>query len=254
MENWIKQILPSRFVNWIRKYRAYRFRIIFDFYPLCGSKKGEVSYEYRLSKEGVSRDYVFSHFDGAGLRFLDYGGGDGQLRYLLGHKDHLTSDETLYQKNKQIFDAKYQYWGVDLYSEGPNIITGDVCESNYFDEKYLSFFDVVYSNNVFEHLHRPWVAVENIYRMMKKDGIAIIVVPFSCRYHESPGDYFRYTHKVFESLFNDCGPVEVLRSGYDIVNRRSDERGTGQYNDYPPIDYLGGWREVWHTVTVLRKL
>ena len=113
---------------------------------------------------------------------------------------------------------------------------------------------MIYRNNVFEHLKRPWTAAENLSKMFKPGGIIITVVPFSQRYHEDPQDFFRYTHIGIASLFEDCDTYESLEAGYDIAGRRTDWQGRGKTNDTVPIDSFGAWRETWFTVSILRKL
>ncbi len=82
----------------------------------------------------------------------------------------------------------------------------------------------------------------------------VTVVPFSQRYHESPGDYYRYTHKGVEEIFYSAANFEVLESGYDIKGRRINWQGTGQASDIVPVDKFGAWRETWYVVCVMRKI
>lgn len=114
--------------------------------------------------------------------------------------------------------------------------------------------DFIYSNNVFEHLKKPWVAAQNLTKLLKPHGIIITIVPFSQRYHEDPGDYFRYTHTGIFSLFEDFGSFELLKTGYDICGRRNNWQGGGFNNDIVPVDNFGAWRETWFTVSVMRKI
>jgi SAM-dependent methyltransferase len=161
----------------------------------------------------------------------------------------------LYEINKAKFKAKYHYFGVDLKPAGPNILSGDICTGKFL-ESYPDFpnsFDIVYSNNVFEHFSRPWIAAENILALMKPGGLCITIVPFAQRYHESPGDYFRYTPQGVSSLFQSAGDIEILEEGFDIRARRYDWQGDGTANDVVPVDHLGAWRETWFTCVVIRK-
>ena len=112
----------------------------------------------------------------------------------------------------------------------------------------------MYSNNVFEHLRRPWTAARNAVWLLAPGGICITIAPFAIRYHESPVDYFRYTHSGLAALFEDAGPVRTLLSGYDISGRRNDWQGQGATHDVCPEDRFGAWRENWFVVTVVEKL
>jgi SAM-dependent methyltransferase len=214
-----------------------------------------VAYDTSLKKEQLAREHIFG-LPGEGLRFLDVGARDAKLHYLLGITANLEPDEAMYAQNKTRFDAKFEYWGLDLLPEDEErVVAADVCDEGLLERRadLRDFFDVVYSNNVFEHLRRPWVAARNIVAMLKPGGICITIAPFALRYHESPQDYFRYTHTGLASLFEDAGDVEVLEAGYDITGRRNNWQGLGTANDTVPLDNFGAWRENWFVVSVVRK-
>jgi SAM-dependent methyltransferase len=215
----------------------------------------DVAYDVEIDKEALARSYIFE-LDGEGLPFLDVGARDGRLDYLLGITRNLNFDQALYDRNLAAFQRKFRYYGVDLEPEAPeNVISGDICSDTFIDEHpaFSGFFAVVYSNNVFEHLRRPWVAARNLTRLLTPGGICITIAPFSLRYHESPADYFRYSHTGLASLFEDAGDVEVLVTGYDTNGRRNNWQGCGQARDIVPVDSFGAWRENWFAVTIVGK-
>ncbi|MCI1279421.1 MAG: class I SAM-dependent methyltransferase [Nitrospira sp.] len=240
----------------LRAILSTRPRIIFDTATKLGNFCGKnIGYRTDLLKEDISRQYVMN-MPGTSLKFLDVGGKDGALTYLLGIHRNLQFDPALYADNKSFFDAKYDYFGVDVRpSENKKLLVGDVCSSDFLERHgdFVNFFDVIYSNNVFEHLRKPWVAAENLSGMLKAGGIVITVVPFSQRYHEDPEDFFRYTHKGIISLFEDSCGYDVLEAGYDISGRRTNWQGSGENNDLVPLDQFGAWRETWFAVAVMRK-
>jgi SAM-dependent methyltransferase len=239
----------------------WRPRLIVDSAIAVG-RPGPARATYRndLDKEEVSRRYILEELparsSGARLRFLDVGGRDGELTYLLGGTAPLAFDAEVRRRNKQKFDSLYDYFCVDLIPAGPNVLHGDICDRAFLDayHGFLGSFDIVYSNNVFEHLARPWVAAEVLLALLRPGGLCVTIVPFSQRYHESPGDYFRYTHTGISKLFETAGPVRVLEAGYDIRARRYDWQGSGEANDVVPVDRYGAWRETWFAVSVVEKL
>ncbi len=191
------------------------------------------------------------------MNFLDVGARDGALTYLLGIRGNFEFNEGFYQINLARFQAKYNYYGMDLApTADERVLSGDACASGFVSShpEFREKFDAIYSNNVFEHFERPWVAASNLTQLLKPGGIVITVVPFSARYHESPGDYFRYSHTGMVALFSAAGEFEVLESGYDIMGRRINWQGSGQAHDVVPVDAFGAWRETWFTVCVLRKI
>jgi SAM-dependent methyltransferase len=250
--------MVSRIKYYIDRLLRNRPRVIWDSSNnkrLGDFQNWNIAYRADIVKEELSRRYVMG-VPGSGLKFLDAGGKDGTLTYLLGIRQNLEFDQAFYEENKQAFYSKFEYYGMDLRPVGNgNILAGDMCSTNFLaDHKtFVEFFDVIYSNNVFEHLRKPWVAAENLTLMLKPGGIVITVVPFAQRYHQDPEDFFRYTHKGAASLFEDCADYEVLEAGYDTCGRRNNWQGSGETNDIVPVDNFGAWRETWFTVVILRK-
>lgn len=231
-------------------------RLILDRHPRLGSfENGKVEIDTSINKEEAARQVIFDPETPSGL-FFEAGSGDAELRYLLGVSGNLKIDELLYAEQKARFAAKFEYVGSDLYKDArKNIIAGDLCSETFIEDSGLvpGTFAVVYSNNVFEHLQRPWITAANLYRLLKPGGVGITVVPFSQRYHEAPGDYFRYTHTGIASLFEAEGPLLTIRSGYDILGRRNNWQGGGTAKDIVPLDEFGAWRETWFTFHAFRK-
>jgi hypothetical protein len=235
--------------HWISKVLATK--IIVDTEKRLGDFTQPPTKYAFYNKEEISRKYLLERRG----KFLDVGAQDGVLMYLLGITENLNRDAKIYSQNKKLFDQKFEYYGMDLNpSNSDKVLSGDICDPNaIFANKYKDFFKGIYSNNVFEHIKKPWIAAENIFKMTKKGGIIITIVPFSQRYHESPGDYFKYTHTGMTSLFESCGEILVLESGYDILGRRNNWQGAGEHNDIVPLDKFGAWRETWHTVSIIKK-
>jgi len=65
--------------------------------------------------------------------------------------------------------------------------------------------DTVYSSQVLEHIPTPWNAVKQIYRVLRKDGIAMVTVPHLSALHEEPYDFYRYTPYSLDYLFSNEG-------------------------------------------------
>ena len=151
-----------------------------------------------------------------------------------------------YRQNRKILDEKFSYFGLDLVPENNlEVIVGDICDSEFLEHRLgaIDAFDVVYSNNVFEHLHDPFTAAKNMWRMCKLGGLLVTIVPFSQRFHASPDDYLRFTHRGVEEIFQRAGSVIIHESGYDIVGRRNNRQGSGLNFDLVPADRFGARRE-----------
>lgn len=122
-------------------------------------------------------------------RVLDFGAGSAKYKEIIKEK----SDE---------------YIAFDMIT-GSNIdVVGDVMHAPFNDKS----FDTVVSTQVLEHVEKPWTVVEEMYRILKKNGICIATAPFMGPYHADPKDFFRYTVEGMKSLFQNSG-FEIVESG-----------------------------------------
>lgn len=110
-------------------------------------------------------------------------------------------------------------------------------------------FDVIVSVDVFEHLNRPWLAAEEITRLLRPGGVVFTSTLFAWRYHPVPIDYWRFTPPCLEFLFGDL--VTVL-SEFDVTERRRSLQGRGE-RDRVPEDALGAFRENWRVNHAARR-
>lgn len=76
-------------------------------------------------------------------------------------------------------------------------------------------FDSIVSTQTLEHLPEPQKAIKEFYRLLKKDGYALITVPFFNEIHDEPYDYWRFTKFSLEKIFKEAGfkIVELEQTG-----------------------------------------
>jgi len=103
----------------------------------------------------------------------------------------------------------------------------DDCTSTSFPE--IDCEDLPYEDNtydcvvmfqVLEHTKRPWLCVEETYRVLKPGGIAIFSAPFIYQVHDWPGDYFRFTIDGLISMAESAGYNERVwthKAGNDLM-------------------------------------
>ena len=77
-------------------------------------------------------------------------------------------------------------------------------------------FGYVYSLAVFEHLHSPWVAAEEILRVLKPGGKVFVLTAFMQHMHGFPDHYFNMTTSGLERIFSlfeidRCQPSQWAR-------------------------------------------
>lgn len=74
-------------------------------------------------------------------------------------------------------------------------------------------FDCLVAIEVFEHLHDPRQAAAEVLRVLKRNGTALVTVPFLFRVHGDPYDFQRWTSRGLEVLFQDFSEVTVQPFG-----------------------------------------
>jgi SAM-dependent methyltransferase len=67
--------------------------------------------------------------------------------------------------------------------------------------------DVVFCEQVLEHLPDPWRAAANLLQLLRPGGLAIVSVPFLIRIHREPGDFWRFSEDGLRALLEDAGFV-----------------------------------------------
>ena len=91
-------------------------------------------------------------------------------------------------KNVQYLGLDYPPTSVGLYGSQPDL---------YGDASALPFapgiFDTVLLFDVLEHLERPELSLLEISKVLKKDGVLFIEVPFIYPMHDEPHDFQRLT-------------------------------------------------------------
>ncbi len=115
---------------------------------------------------------------------------------------------------------------VPLFEAYGNFITENICvdwRNSSHDNEFLDFecdlnyrlpfedaeFDTVILSDVLEHIREPENLWKEMSRIMKRNGHALISVPFFYWIHEAPFDYFRYTKYALHYF--------VERNGFEIV-------------------------------------
>lgn len=114
-------------------------------------------------------------------------------------------------KYKDIISAKASRYVAFDQMPGSNIdVVGSVLKSPFLDGE----FDTVVSTQVLEHVENPWLMLKEITRVLKKDGVCILTVPFLVPYHPDPQDNFRFTVNGLINMFKAEGFVMVESGCY----------------------------------------
>ena len=93
---------------------------------------------------------------------------------------------------KELFKHCKSYIGLEI--EGDNVKNS---ADFLYDGKKFPFenekFDSAICSEVLEHIFEPREFIREIHRVLKKNGLIILTLPFFWDEHEQPNDYARYT-------------------------------------------------------------
>ena len=76
----------------------------------------------------------------------------------------------------------------------------DICADCRHDQ-----YEIIFCEQVFEHIESPPKAARNIYDMLTPGGYFLITVPFLLKYHAVPLDCWRWTESGLRFLLRDAG-------------------------------------------------
>ena len=101
------------------------------------------------------------------------------------------------------------WWYINLdWETAPNIYA-DVTRTPLEDQSV----DCILCTEVLEHLPNPQACVDEVHRLLRNDGVALVSVPFVYPVHADPYDFQRFTEDGLRRLFREFKSVEVNRMG-----------------------------------------
>ena len=135
---------------------------------------------------------------------------------------------------KNDFQAAYPEWNIQTVDEdtqwtrGAINITGDICDEHTLEKNKYS---LVICQSVLEHVFDPVMAIKNMLKSLKKDGVLCLcthppglgkyVREEGYPYHAGPRDYLRFHLDFFEDFPEkskiDAEVLEVFDNGTHIL-------------------------------------
>jgi len=119
--------------------------------------------------------------------------------------------------------SKFQYTGLDVES-GPNV---DIVLKNPYNWEIVpsDSFDVVISGQMLEHAEFFWITVQEMVRVLKKNGLLCIIAPNGAVEHRYPVDCYRFYTDGMAALAHftgldilhahtNCAPVKNKQAWY----------------------------------------
>lgn len=123
---------------------------------------------------------------------------------------HFAPEPILENEIRQFSD--HQYFTTDYHMSRVDFPRENIQELSFDD----SFFDLILSNHVLEHVHDDRKAIREISRILKSDGIAIITIPGNWRRKQTKS----FSHLNYNGHYRDYGLdiLEILRNSFSKVD------------------------------------
>jgi SAM-dependent methyltransferase len=103
----------------------------------------------------------------------------------------------------------YDVWDVVATPEAT--IVGDLQSAAHLPD---GRFDTILCTHVLCNVPRPWLAVQEMHRLLAPGGLVLCTVPMVLQgYAPHPGDYWRFTPDSLQLLFEDFRRVEMHSYG-----------------------------------------
>lgn len=135
---------------------------------------------------GISR-----HINKLNGKLLDFGCGSKPYKNLINVEEYIGLDFP-----SEGHDHSNEL--IDVFYDGKNIPFGD------------NFFDSIFSSEVFEHVFNLDEVLNELFRVLKPDGIILITCPFVIGEHEQPNDFARYTSFALKHI--------MVKSGFEVIH------------------------------------
>lgn len=120
-------------------------------------------------------------------------------------------------KQKIIFNKKVTcYTGLDIENalEYNPTVKPDITWDGINMPFESNSFDCAFATEVLEHCPEPSITLNEIHRVLKKDGFFFFTVPFIWNLHEWPHDYYRYTPAALHHLLEKAGFNQIEIKSY----------------------------------------
>lgn len=107
-------------------------------------------------------------------------------------------------------------FGIDVdFVANAHTLFSDCAYRGYLNpENKNTYFDIIISRSVLEHLERPWIAVEEMGDCLKSGGLCYVQTHFAFPIHGYPSDFFRFSTEALKVLFSEESGFKVVKSDY----------------------------------------
>ena len=170
-----------------------------------------------LTGEYKKPDVFITHMNYLNYRWLKKGILNSK-RYIKGVCLDIGSGNSPYKK--YLINQIDEYIAVDKQETHKHMFSNSKEKFKDADIKNLPFkdnyADTILLTQVLEHIDDPFKALDEVYRVLKKDGILILSVPFIYQTHAAPYDFYRFSEFALRNIIKkyEFKEIEFIHQGF----------------------------------------
>lgn len=134
--------------------------------------------------------------------------------FIQSHKSEISGD--IVEIGRNVYRDTIPQENINSYlcldiEEYPDVdIVADV---QHMPQVHDEIFDSVICTQVLEHVPNPFLAINELYRVLRPGGTLFLTVPFLNNLHMKPHDYWRFTEYSMRLLLNSFASVRTTSHG-----------------------------------------
>ena len=118
------------------------------------------------------------------------------------------SNPEIRTSHEHFFTNKYSNYTKTDFAFGIDVdIVADIHTCS--NQLGLNKYDGIVCMSVYEHIKRPWVASNELYKILKKSGYVFISTHQTFPLHGYPSDYFRFSIDALTLIMEDAGFITL---------------------------------------------
>lgn len=84
-----------------------------------------------------------------------------------------------------------------------------VADIHHLEQFEDNTFECILCTEVLEHCYAPWIAADELFRVLKPGGLLLLSTRFIYPLHDTPTDYYRYTKYGLQQIFRQFHILEL---------------------------------------------
>lgn len=113
-------------------------------------------------------------------------------------------DRSTHKRQRFPWVSNTDYVRLDIRNGIDVDVVGDL---HRLPDEWSGKFDCFIAEAVFEHLERPWIAAQEVAKILAPGGLFLVATHQCFPIHGHPNDFFRFSKEALRLIFEDVGLI-----------------------------------------------